>query len=472
MALASVPRLGQESRAMQVGKLLGPDVGIALGLEPEGVAEALQELHVQDLAELLAELSDAEVAQLVGMLPIDVSADVLCRMQAEQAAGVVALLADSRAAQVLRAMAADDRADLIQQLAPELAERLLLNLGTRSPEVAEETRALVSYGEDTAGGIMTTEYVAFGPELSVGQALERVRQIGRQRALEVVYYAYVVAYERLIGVVSLRDLLLARDNEIISDVMTSNVVSVDASTDQEEVAHTITKYELAALPVVEDDGRLIGIVTIDDVVDVIREEASEDQQKMAGLVPTEEKYFDVGFRSNVRSRVTWLTVLFVLQFLTASVMKMFEGQVSLVMDLILFVPLIISSGGNSGSQSPSLIIRALALGEMAPRDWPRVLAKEAVIGIALGALLSFAGFARAMLGSSPETAYAMGLTVAISVVAVVTLGTLVGSLMPLAIKRLGLDPAVSSTPFVASIVDVLGLFLYFTVARVMFAILM
>jgi magnesium transporter len=457
---------------MQVGKLLGPDVRTALGSEPEGVAEALQELHVQDLAELLAELSDTEVAQLVGMLPIDVSGDVLCRMQPEQAAGVIALLAESRAAQVLRAMAADDRADLVQQLAPELAERLLLNLGTRAPEVAEETRTLVSYGEDTAGGIMTTEYVAFGPELSVGQALERVRQIGRQRALEVVYYAYVVAYERLIGVVSLRDLLLARDNEIISDVMTSNVVSVQASTDQEEVARTITKYELAAMPVVEGDGRLIGIVTIDDVVDVIREEASEDQQKMAGLVPTEDKYFDVGFRANVRSRVTWLTVLFVLQFLTASVMKAFEGQVSLVMDLILFVPLIISSGGNSGSQSSSLIIRALALGEMAPRDWPRVLAKEAIIGLALGALLSFAGFARAILGSSPDTAYAMAFTVAIAVVAVVTLGTLVGSLMPLAIKKLGLDPAVSSTPFVASIVDVLGLFVYFTVARIMFAILM
>lgn len=455
---------------MQVSKLLGPDVSTALRSEPEGVAEALQELHVQDLAELLAELEDVEIAQLVSMLPIDVSADVLCRMPLELAADVIERLAVARAAQVLRAMAADDRADIVQELAPELAERILQQLGTRAPEVAEETRALVSYGEDTAGGIMTTEYVAFGPELSVGQALERVRQIGRQRALEVVYYAYVVAYQRLIGVVSLRDLLLARDSELISDVMTSNVVSVHASLDQEEVARTITKYELAALPVVEDDGRLIGIVTIDDVVDVIREEASEDAQKQAGLVPTEEKYFDIGFRSNVRSRVTWLTVLFVVQFLTASVMKLFEGQVSLVLDLILFVPLIISSGGNSGSQSSSLIIRALALGEMAPRDWPRVLVKEAVIGLSLGALLSVFGFVRAFVGSSAEVEIAMAFTVALSVVAVVTLGTLIGSLMPLAIKRLGLDPAVSSTPFVASIVDVLGLFVYFSVARVLFAI--
>jgi magnesium transporter len=227
---------------MQVGKLLGPDVRLALTSEPEGVAEAVQELHIQDLAELLGELEDAEVAQLVGLLPIDVSADVLSRMQPEQSGHVIGQLAESRAAQVLRAMAADDRADLLQQLAPDQAERLLQNLGTRAPEVAEETRALVSYGEDTAGGIMTTEYVAFGPELSVGQALERVRQIGRQRALEVVYYAYVVAYERLMGVVSLRDLLLARDSELVSDVMTSNVVSVQASTDQEEVARTITKY--------------------------------------------------------------------------------------------------------------------------------------------------------------------------------------------------------------------------------------
>jgi magnesium transporter len=457
---------------MQVSKLLGPDVRMALANEPAAVAEALQELRTEDLAELVAELNEDEVARLVSALSVSIAADVLCRLTPELSAAALGKLEPGRAVELLRALAPDDRADLVQQLEPQLAETLLERLGERAPKLAEETRALASYGEDTAGGIMTTEFVALGPELTVGQALERVRQTGRQRNLEVVYYAYVVAYERLVGVVSLRDLLLHNDHEIVSDVMTTNVVHVRAADDQEDVARTISKYSLAAIPVVEEDGRLVGIVTIDDVVEVIREEASEDVQKMAGLVPTEARYFDIPFVQFVKSRVTWLSVLFFMQLLTANVMGHFQTQFSAMMDLILFVPLIISAGGNSGSQSSSLIIRALALGEMTPRDWPRILAKESVIGITLGGLLGIVGFARAVLGANDHAALAMGSTVALAVVAVVTLGTLVGSLMPLAIKRLGLDPAVSSTPFVASVVDVVGLAVYFTLARIMFAVFM
>jgi magnesium transporter len=209
------------------------------------------------------------------------------------------------------------------------------------------------------------------------------------------------------------------------------------------------------------------------MVDVMQEEASEDAQKMAGLVPIDgERYFDIGFRAFVRSRITWLAVLFLGELLTANVMHRYEAQLAAVMDLVLFIPLIISSGGNSGSQSSSLIIRALALGEMAPRDWPRVLAKEAAIGLTLGGMLGAIGFVRALFGTSGTAATAMGLVVALSIVAVVTLGTLVGSLMPLAIKRLGLDPAVSSTPFVASLVDVLGLIVYFSLAHLLFALML
>jgi magnesium transporter len=457
---------------MQVSKLLGPDVRVALANEPAGVAEVLAELRSEDLAELVAELNEDEVARLIAALPVPTAADVLCRLAPELSAGALSKVDAARAVELLRALAPDDRADLVQQLDPQLAETLLERLGERAPGVAEETRALASYEDDTAGGIMTTELVTIGPELTVGHALERVRQIGRQRNLEVVYYAYVVSSERLVGVVSLRDLLLRNDHEIVSDVMTTNVVHVRASDDQEDVARTISKYGLAAIPVVEADGRLVGIITIDDVVEVIQEEASEDVQKMAGLVPTEARYFDIPFAAFVRSRVTWLSLLFFMQLLTANVMGHFQTQFSAMMDLILFVPLIISSGGNSGSQSSSLIIRALALGDMTPRDWPRVLAKESLIGITLGTLLGIVGFARAMLGANDHAALAMGSTVALAVVAVVTLGTLVGSLMPLAIKRLGLDPAVSSTPFVASVVDVVGLAVYFTLARIMFAIFM
>jgi magnesium transporter len=282
----------------------------------------------------------------------------------------------------------------------------------------------------------------------------------------------VVSYDCLVGVLSLRDLIMADANQSVSDVMTSNVVRVLASDDQEEVARAMAKYDLSAMPVVDDGGKLLGVVTIDDVVDVMVEEATEDAQKAGAVVPIDDSYFQTGFGAFVKSRITWLVVLFIGELATATVMRRYESQVAAVIDLVLFVPLIISSGGNSGSQSSSLLIRALALGEVTPRDWVRVLMREGGIGLALGAMLGVVGFIRAALGTwlthttTPGvTPVSMGITIATSVVAVVTLGTLVGSLMPLAIRRLGLDPAVSSTPFVASLVDVLGLVVYFSVAR-------
>jgi magnesium transporter len=285
-----------------------------------------------------------------------------------------------------------------------------------------------------------------------------------------------VAYERLVGVLSLRDLIVSDVQAKVSDLMTSNVVKVPPIEDQEDVARTMAKYDLSAIPVVDDNGAMLGVVTIDDVVDVMVEEATEDAQKVGAMMPMEESYFAHSFVDFVRSRVTWLVVLFIGELATASVMHHYEAQVAAVMDLVIFIPLIISSGGNSGSQSSSLLIRALALGQVTPRDWPRVFRRELAVGAALGAMLGAVGFARAYLGASlattpgPVAPMAMGIMVAAAIVAVVTLGTLVGSLMPLAIRRLGLDPAVSSTPFVASLVDVVGLMVYFSIARVILAL--
>jgi magnesium transporter len=318
---------------------------------------------------------------------------------------------------------------------------------------------------------MTTGFVAISPELSVVQAVEEVRRLTREEHHEVIYYLYVVAYERLVGVLTLRDLIISDAHAKVADIMTTNLVKVLPTEDQEEVARVMAKYDLSAIPVVDDNGELLGVVTFDDVVDVMVEEATEDAQKVGAMMPMDESYFQTGFVDIVRSRVAWLVVLFIGELATASVMHHYEAQVAAVMDLVIFVPLIISSGGNSGSQSSSLLIRALALGQVSPRDWPRVFRRELAVGIALGAMLGAMGFARAYLGSAlsatpgPVPAVAMGLMVAIAVVAVVTLGTLVGSLMPLAIQRLGLDPAVSSTPFVASLVDVFGLVVYFSIAR-------
>jgi magnesium transporter len=307
------------------------------------------------------------------------------------------------------------------------------------------------------------------PELTVEEAIAELRRTTRERVFETIYYIYVVAYDRLVGVLSLRDLILSAPDKPLSAVMTDNVVRVDPSTDQEQVAATMAKYDLSAIPVVDDQGRLLGVVTIDDVVDVVIQEATEDAQRMGGVSPMADSYLDTSFRVFVGKRITWLVVLFVGELLTASVMDHYQTQLALLIDLVIFVPLIISSGGNSGSQSSALVIRALAVGELKPSDWWTVLQRELGMGIVLGACLGVLGFARAYFGSSRLPPIQMGITVGLAVVAVVTLGTVGGSILPLLIKRVGLDPAVSSTPFVASLVDVFGLALYFSTARVIFA---
>lgn len=459
---------------MHVSKLLVPDIQKALESEPEQLAEeladVLAELHIEDLAEVIAELPQNQVVQLLHVLPLDLAADVLSRLPGQVGREALEQLDPPQAARVLLSIAPDDRTDLVQELPEGARETILDHIEQSEPEVADEVRTLAAYGPDTAGGIMTTRFVALPPDISLGQAIAEVRRLTREQHLEVIYYLYIVAYERLLGVLSLRDMILSDSEQLVSDVMTSNVVRVLPSDDQEEVARTMAKYDLSAIPVVDENGSMLGVVTIDDVVDVMVEEATEDAQKMAAVVPIEASYFQTGFVAFIKSRITWLIVLFVGELATATVMRRYEAELAAVIDLVIFVPLIISSGGNSGSQSSSLLIRALALGEVTPRDWPRVLMREGGIGLALGAMLGVVGFVRAFTGTAlshnPGTsAVAMGLTVAVSVVAVVTLGTLVGSLMPLAIRRLGLDPAVSSTPFVASLVDVFGLVVYFTVAR-------
>lgn len=456
---------------VHVSKLLGPDIEKALESEPEALAEALSELHIEDLAEVVAELPADQLVRLLHVLPLELAADVLSRLPDPVGGVALEQLGPQRAARVLASIAPDDAADLVQELTAGAREQILDHIGEREPEMAADMRTLAGFGPDTAGGLMTTGFVAIAPEQTASQAIDEVRRLTREEHHEVIYYLYVVAYERLVGVLSLRDLIVSDAHSKVSDIMTSNVVKVPPTEDQEEVARTMAKYDLSAIPVVDDNGALLGVVTIDDVVDVMVEEATEDAQKAGAVMPMEEGYFQTGFGDFVRSRVTWLVVLFIGELATASVMHHYEAQVAAVMDLVIFIPLIISSGGNSGSQSSSLLIRALALGQVTPRDWPRVFKRELLVGLALGGMLGAVGFARAYLGTAmsatpgPVAPMAMGLMVAAAVVAVVTLGTLVGSLMPLAIRRLGLDPAVSSTPFVASLVDVVGLMVYFSIAR-------
>lgn len=450
---------------MRLAKLLGPDLAQTLAQDPDELREALDEFHSEDIAELLEDLPQEEAIALFRAVPPDLAAAVLAHMPEEERTRILERLGAENAAEVLTEMAPDDRADAIQELPSPIAEMILSHIEETEPEIAEDLRELSSYPEDSAGGLMTTEYITLAPAMKIWQAIEAVRQYSRQDKAETVYYAYVVAFGgKLVGVVSLRELILSDPGVAIEEIMEQNVISVRPEADQEEVARTFQKYSFSALPVVDEQGRMLGLVTVDDVIDVVVEEATEDLQMMGAVQPIEDTYFATGFWTFIAKRAPWLIVLFAGELLTASVMHGYERDMAAVVDLVIFIPLIISSGGNSGSQSSSLIIRALAVGEVVPTDWMRIMFREAGIGVVLGLVLGVVGFLRALLLQT-EHAALMALSVSISVLAVVCVGTLVGSLLPLAIKRVGLDPAVSSTPFIASLVDVLGLLVYFSISR-------
>jgi magnesium transporter len=455
--------------AMRLAKLLGPDLAQTLAQDPDELREALDAFHPEDIAELLRDLPADEAIAVFNAVPADLAAAVIAHLPEDERTSILERLGAENAAEVLTEMAPDDRADAIQELPSPIAEMILSHIEETEPEIAEEVRELASYPEDSAGGLMTTDYISLAPNTKVWQALEAVRNYGRQNRAETLYYTYVVAFGgRLVGVVSLRELILADPGVAVEDVMTENVIYVHPDGDQEEVARSFQKYSFSALPVVNEQGQMLGLVTVDDVIDVVVQEATEDAQMMGAVNPIDEAYFATDFWTFIKKRAPWLVALFGGELLTASVMRSYEHDLSVLIDLVIFIPLIISSGGNSGSQSSSLVIRALAVGEVKPRDWSKVLVRETGIGLALGIILGVVGFFRAFMFQA-HNALRTGVVVAVSVLAVVMVGTLVGSLLPLGIRRIGLDPAVSSTPFIASLVDVLGLIVYFSISRIVFA---
>jgi magnesium transporter len=452
---------------MRLAPLIGPDLEDAIASGPQAVREAVSEIHPEDIAELLEDLSTKEAVLLVRALPTEIAADVVERLSPHRQVVVFNRIDTRRASELLAEMDPDDRVDLLQELDEEDAAALLAALERREPEAAEEARELVHYSPETAGGRMTTEFISLPPDTTVAEAMASARKLGRADLAEMLYYIYVSRPSgELIGVVSLRDLILAEPTEALSQIMTDRVFTVSTSDDQEQVAHAIARYDLAALPVIDDRGRMLGVVTVDDVVDVVIEEATEDAQMMGGVVPLEDSYFQTGWAEFVWKRGSWLVLLFVAQLLTATVIDENQAVLASAVELVLFIPLIIASGGNAGSQSSTLIIRAMAVGELTPADWARVLGRELLIGFSLGVALGLIGFARGWFAGQSVDPIALATAIGASVLAIVTLSTMIGSLLPLLIKRAGLDPAVSSTPFIASVVDVLGLIVYFSVAQV------
>jgi magnesium transporter len=360
---------------------------------------------------------------------------------------------------ILDAMSSDDRADFIKAV-PQKTEDLLIPLLAQAER--NDVRRLVSYPEETAGALMTTEYAALQAEVTVGDALARLRQVAPER--ETIYYVYVVhnSHRKLLGVVTLTELVRAAPSKRLEEIMNRDLITIPVAVDQEEAARAFEHYDFLAMPVVDDDGRLLGIITHDDILDVVEEESTEDVHRMGAVEPLEDPYLKVGFWSLARKRGLWLSVLFFGEMFTTSAMGHYEGALAPSLGLIFFIPLILSSGGNSGSQSASLITRAMALGEVRFRDAFRVFRREIGMGLVLGGFLGAVAFLRAFLWDVPA---GVPMVVALALLGVVTIGTLLGSLLPLLFQRIGLDPAVTSTPFVASLVDVMGIILYFEIAR-------
>jgi magnesium transporter len=366
----------------------------------------------------------------------------------------------------MRLLAPDDAADVIQEASPEHRDGLLALL---AEPMQEEVMGLLAYDEEAAGGLMNPRFAHIRPEMRSREALAMLRQ-QIQGQLGMPYYIYVLDREqRLLGVVSFRELLTAPAEATVRDSMRTEVIAVTEDQDQETVAAVIAQHDLLAVPVVDQAGRIKGIVTVDDVVDVVREEATEDIQKLAGMTALAMPYPRTGFLPMLQKRIGWLTVLFFGEMLTATAMGYYEQEIARAVVLALFVPLIISSGGNAGSQASTLMVRALAVGDVRLRDWWRVCRREGATGAAMGAVLGGIGLVRILVWQRLFHVYGahevrVGLTVALSLQGVVLWGTLAGSMLPFALQRLGWDPASASAPLVATLVDVTGLVIYFSVA--------
>lgn len=371
---------------------------------------------------------------------------------------------------LMRMLAPDDAADVLQEFSAEERNEYMAYLDDRT---RLEVHALMAYAEDEAGGLMNPRFIRIRPDITCDEAISYVRRQTRDRA-EIIQYLYVLDHDqRLLGVLSFRDLFAAAPTQLVSEVMRKDYTPVHPEMHQEDVAKLIAKLDVVALPVVDDQGKMVGIVTVDDIVDVVQAEATEDIQRLGGLESLDKPYLQNTYWEMVRKRGGWLALLFLGEMLTASAMTRYSDEIALDVTVALFVPLILSSGGNSGSQATTLIIRAMALGEVRLRDWWRIMRRELGAGLALGGLLALIGASRIQLweyifpgvyGSWAHT-HLLTFAVSIAVIGVVTWGSIAGSMLPFILRRVGFDPARASAPLVATLVDVTGLLIYFSVAK-------
>jgi magnesium transporter len=449
---------------MRVGTLLAPDLKQLLKEDPEQVRELFDEIHAEDLADVVSELEPDEAAELLARMPAEDAAPIFERLDEDEQEHLVETMPPESVAQIASEMAADDRADLFSALPDAMGEQLLERLQRVDPEAAQEVRDIEKWPETSAGHLMTTDFVSVSPRMRVAEAMEIVRKRAKERE-EFVYVVYVVDQgRRLAGVVSLRELIILEGNVGIAEVMRTNIISVLPTMDQEDVARRMAKYDLNVMPVVADDGTLLGVITIDDIIDVLVQEQTEDVQKIGAVEPLDVPYFQTSFLTFIRKRAGWLIILFVEEFFTQSALRYYDPVLEAVKHALIYVPLLISAGGNSGSQSSTLVIRGLALGEIKLHDWWRILIREFAMGIVLGCMIACIAMGRVKM--YPDQTWLFALTVGITVLFIIVAGCTVGSMLPLVLKRVGIDPATSSTPFIASLVDTIGVIIYAHVASV------
>ena len=437
-------------------------------LSAEALAERLSRLHFADAVDVINDLDIVERVNVINFLPVEYTIELFNKPELDHAGEILEMLPVKRAVAILDGMSADQAADVFQEI--EETTRLKL-YPLLKPLTRAEMKKLSSYPQGTAGALMTTEFIAVPSTWSVRKTLDHIREVERTR--ETVYASYVIDPETsvLIKAVSLRNLILANPDDTILDAATNGEpIKISPLTDQEDVARLFRRHDLLSVPVVDDTDHVIGIVTVDDVLDSMTEEMSEDAYKFGGMEALDKPYMEIGFLEMMKKRGGWLAVLFLGEMLTASAMQHFEDELEKAIVLTLFIPLIMSSGGNSGSQATSLIIRALALRELELKDWWRVALRELPTGLSLGAVLGLIGVARIVLWQLSgiydygDHWILVAITVGSALIGIVTFGSLTGSMLPFVLKRLGFDPASASAPFVATLVDVTGIVIYFSVA--------
>lgn len=448
---------------MRLASLIGPDLKQILKEDPDQVRELFDEIHAEDLADIVSELESDEAAELLKRLPAQEAADIFERLDEHEQQDLVETMPPESVAQIASEMETDERADLFSALPDDVGEQLLETLQKVDPEAAEEVREIEKWPETSAGHLMTTRYVTVTPDMTVSEAMGKVRKQAKENH-EFIYTVYALEDDKLVGVASLRDLLSNDPGTMMSEVLTTNIISVLPTTDQEDAARRMAKYDLNAMPVVDEKGRLLGVITVDDVIDVLVQEQTEDVQKIGGVEPLDVPYFQTSFATFIKKRIVWLVILFFEEFFTQTALRYYDPVMEAVNGALLYVPLLISAGGNSGSQSSTLIIRGLAVGEIKIKDWWRILFREMAMGIVLGLIIACIAVGRVLM--YPDQTILFAITVGITVLFIIIAGCTVGSMLPIIMKRVGIDPATSSTPFITSLVDTIGVVIYAHVAMI------